>query len=174
MATSREVLGVEGEETSTVPPLSGPEPQRRHTVEELTGYESVRLFVARARSREPAFVLTEGNAWDVTEICRRLEGMPLAIELAARVGTLSLAEISERLGDSLKLLTGGSRMATRRQRTLRGALNWSYELLSEPEKKLFERLSVFAGGWTSEAARGGWGRRWHKGRRGPETALAAG
>jgi hypothetical protein len=96
------------------------------------------LFVQRARSRNPAFVLSEENAQVVAEICSRLDGIPLAIELAAaRVGMLSVEQISERLGDSLELLTSGSRTATRRQRTLRGALDWSHELLSEPERVLF-------------------------------------
>jgi len=153
LATSRQALGVQGEATWLVPPLSGPDPQKRHTVEKLGGYESVRLFVERARSRAPAFALDPKNAPAVEEICWRLEGMPLAIELAAtRVGTLGVEQISERLGDSLKLLICSSRTATRRQRTLRGTLDWSFELLDEPERKLFGRLSVFAGGWTLEAA----------------------
>jgi predicted ATPase len=93
------------------------------------------------------------NAIAVTEICRRLEGIPLAVELAAaRVGTLSLVQIAQRLTDSLELLTGGAHTAVNRHRTLKGSLGWSYELLSEDEKKLFGRLSVFAGGWTLEAA----------------------
>jgi tetratricopeptide (TPR) repeat protein len=98
------------------------------------------------------FVLTPENAGAVAGICRQLDGIPLAIELAAaRVGSLSVEQISGRLKDSLKLLTGGSRTATPRQRTLRGALDWGYELLEEPEKRLFRRVSVFAGGWTLEA-----------------------
>jgi predicted ATPase len=93
------------------------------------------------------------NAIAVTEICRRLEGIPLAVELAAaREGTLSLVQIAQRLTDSLKLLTGGAHTAVNRHRTLKGSLGWSYELLSEDEKKLFGRLSVFAGGWTLKAA----------------------
>ena len=122
------------------------------TVEELAGYESVRLFVERARHRNPAFSLTSENADAVAKICGRLDGIPLAIELAAaRVG-LSVEQIATRLDDSLRLLTAGSRTASPRQRTLRGTLDWSYELLSEPERRLFGRLSVFAGGWTLEAA----------------------
>jgi non-specific serine/threonine protein kinase len=121
-------------------------------VVELKDSESARLFVERAHQRNPTFILEPHNAWPVAEICRRLDGIPLAIELAAaRVG-LSVEQISERLGDSLKLLTEGSRTATPRHRTLRGALDWSYELLSEGEERLFRRLSVFAGGWTLEAA----------------------
>ncbi len=93
------------------------------------------------------------NAGAVADICSRLEGIPLAIELAAaRVGTFSLEQIAQRLTDSLKLLTGGARTAVDRHRTLKGALDWSHDLLSEDEKKLFGRLSVFAGGWTLEAA----------------------
>ena len=153
LATGREALGVEGEARWLVPPLSAPEPQGTPASEELEGYESVRLFVERARGRDPAFSLKPHNAVAVAEICRRLEGIPLAIELAAaRAGTLSLEQIAQRLTDSLKLLTGGARTAVNRQRTLKGALDWSHDLLSEDEKKLFGRLSVFAGGWTLEAA----------------------
>ena len=153
LATSREALGVEGELRWPVPPLSVPERQRTPSSEELEGYESVRLFVERARGRDPSFSLGPQNALVVAEICRRLEGIPLAIELAAaRVGTLPVEQISKRLADSLKLLTGGSKTKMPKQRTLRGALDWSHELLSEDEKKLFGRLSVFAGGWTLEAS----------------------
>ena len=153
LATSREALGVEGEIRWLVPPLSVPEQGRTPSSEELEGYESVRLFVERAKGRDPSFSLSPKNALAVTEICRRLEGIPLAIELAAtRVGTLSIEQISERLTNSLKLLTGGSKTQMPKQRTLRGALDWSYELLSEEEKKFFARLSVFVGGWTLEAA----------------------
>ncbi len=152
LATSRETLNVAGELVWRVPPLSVPDSGRPPAVEELARFESVRLFVERARYRQPAFLLTPENARVVGEICRRLEGIPLAIELAAvRVGGLSVEQISERLKDSLKLLAGG-RTAPPRQRTLKGALDWSYELLDEPEKELFGRLSVFAGGWTLEAA----------------------
>lgn len=152
MATSREHLGVGGEAVWPVLPLSVPDLRRAPTVVELEGSESVRLFVERAHQRNPAFVLEWQNARPVAEICRRLDGIPLAIELAAaRVG-LSVPEISERLGDSLKLLTGGDRTATPRHRTLRGTLDWSHELLSEGEKRLFRQLSVFAGGWTLGAA----------------------
>ena len=152
LATSREPLDVAGEMNRVVPALSLPETQHTPAAEELEGYESARLFVERARHRNPAFVLTPQNAQAVVEICRRLEGIPLAIELAAaRVG-LSAEQIAERLDDSLKLLTTGGRTTTPRQQTLRGALDWSYELLNESERKLFWRLSVFADGWTMEAA----------------------
>jgi non-specific serine/threonine protein kinase len=154
LATSREGLGVEGEIRWVVPSLSVPEQGRRTlSSQELEAYESVRLFVERARGRDPSLSLSPHNARAVADICKRLEGIPLAIELAAaRVGTLSLEQISQRLTDSLKLLRGGSKTQMAKQRTLRGALDWSYELLSEDEKKLFKRLSVFAGGWTLEAA----------------------
>jgi predicted ATPase/DNA-binding SARP family transcriptional activator/DNA-binding CsgD family transcriptional regulator len=152
LATSRESLNVEGELTWLVPSLSAPSLGDAPTVEELAGYESVRLFVERARHRNPAFALTSENAHAVAKICGRLDGIPLAIELAAaRVG-LSLEQIATRLDDSLKLLTAGSRTASPRQRTLRGALDWSYTLLSAHEQMLFGRLSIFAGGWTLEAA----------------------
>jgi predicted ATPase/DNA-binding CsgD family transcriptional regulator/Tfp pilus assembly protein PilF len=154
VATSREALGVEGEIRWVVPPLSVPEPQQgTPSSEGLEAYESVRLFVERARGRDPSFSLGTNNAPAVAEICRRLEGIPLAIELAAaRVGTLSVEQIAERLTDSLKLLRGGSKTKLAKQRTLKGALDWSHDLLSEDEKAIFGRLSVFAGGWTLEAA----------------------
>ena len=151
LATSRETIGVEGEARWPVPPLSVPEDGS--SSKELETYESVRLFVERARGRDPSFSLGPHNARAVAGICGRLEGIPLAIELAAaRVGTLSLNQISKRLGSSLDLLTRGGRTAEPRQRTLRGALDWSHDLLSEPEKILFRRLSVFAGGWTLTSA----------------------
>jgi predicted ATPase/DNA-binding CsgD family transcriptional regulator len=154
LATSREALGVEGEIRWLVPPLSVPELEpTRPSSEELEAFESVRLFVERARGRDPSFTLGPHNAVAVAEVCRRLEGIPLAIELAAaRVGTLSIEQISERLEGSLELLTHGGRTAVSRQQTLRGALRWSYDLLSEPERKAFRRLSVFAGGWNLDAS----------------------
>ncbi len=152
LATSREILGASGEVFWQAPPLSGPDPASANTIEELEAFESVRLFIQRARYRTPTFTLTRQNAAAVAEICARLEGIPLAIELAAaRVG-LSVKEVADRLDDSLNLLTTGNRTAVPRQRTLRGALDWSHDLLSEPERALFRRLSVFAGGWTLRAA----------------------
>lgn len=119
----------------------------------MARYEAVSLFVERARSRLSTFALTSENAPAVAEACRRLDGVPLAIELAAaRVGVLSVEQITARLEDSLKLLSGGSRTAPPRHRTLRATLAWGHELLSDPERELFERLSVFAGGWTLEGA----------------------
>ncbi|MDQ4128574.1 MAG: tetratricopeptide repeat protein [Actinomycetota bacterium] len=153
LATSREALTVAGEVRWPVPVLSVPDVRRPPAVEELEGSESVRLFVERASARLRGFALGPGNAQSVAEICRRLEGIPLAIELAAaRVDTLSAKQICERLEDSLKLLTDGARTATLRHRTLAATLDWSYDLLAEPERALFGRLSVFAGGWTLEAA----------------------
>ena len=151
LATSREALGEPGEINRLVQPLSLPNPGVT-TAEELEGYGAARLFVERALYRPAAFALTPENAGAVAEICRRLEGIPLAIELAAaRVGVLAVEQISERLSATLKVLTGGGRTLASRQRTLRDSLDWSHALLSEAERKLFGRLSVFAGGWTLEA-----------------------
>ena len=154
LATSREALGVEGEVRWPVPPLSVPDPERSPTtLEELQSSESVRLFLARARNRDPSFTFTPGSARAVAEVCSKLESIPLAIELAAaRVGTLSLEQISERLEGSLELLTRGGRTAAPRQQTIRETLDWSHELLSEREQKVFKRLSVFAEGWALEAS----------------------
>src|SRR5215213_8852382 len=154
LATSREALGVEGEVRWPVPPLSVPDPERSPTtLEELQSSESVRLFLVRARNRDPSFAFTPGSTRAVAEVCSKLEGIPLAIELAAaRVGTLSLEQISERFEGSLELLTHGGRTAAPRQRTIRGTLDWSHELLCERERKVFGRLSVFAGGWALEAS----------------------
>src|SRR5215207_540885 len=154
LATGRTALEVAGEVNWVVPSLSLPGPrQGAPTAEELAGYESVRLFVERARYRNPSFALAAGNVQAVAEVCRRLEGIPLAIELAAaRIGVLSAGQIAERLDDALGLLRAGGRTADPRHATLRGTLDWSFELLSEPERELFRRLSVFAGGWSLEAA----------------------
>ena len=153
LATSREALGVQGELRWLVSPLSVPGSGDAPHAEELEAYESVRLFAQRARSRDPSFALGSHNAGPVAGICRTLDGVPLAIELAAaRVGTLSVEHISRRLEGSLELLTGGARTAAGRQRTLRGALDWSHELLSDEERRVFGRLSAFAGGWTLEAS----------------------
>ncbi|MDQ3862754.1 MAG: tetratricopeptide repeat protein [Actinomycetota bacterium] len=159
LATSREPLGLGDETLWGIGPLSVPGQQERSTPAELEAYGSVRLFVERALSVErtlygsSGFALQPENAQTVAEICSRLEGIPLAIELAAAwVGTLSVEQISQRLKDSLRLLKSGSRTVIPRQRTLRGAMDWSYMLLSQPEQTLFGRLAVFAGGWTLEAA----------------------
>lgn len=160
LATSREPLGISGEAIWPVPPLSLPELQPwRHLKSRqsaLTIYqesESVQLFVNRATLVSPQFSLTlENGAW-VAEICRRLDGLPLAIELAAtRVRALSVQQIAERLDDHLNLLTGGSRTSPPRQQTLTATLDWSYALLSEKECKVLQRLSAFSGGATLDAA----------------------
>jgi predicted ATPase/DNA-binding SARP family transcriptional activator len=153
MATSREALGVAGEINWLVPSLSIPEAGSMSDPEILKRYEAVRLFVERARYRVTGFVVTPQNAAAVADICRKLDGIPLAIELAtARLGALAVEQISERLGDALGFLTTGDRTRPPRQRTLRAALQWGYELLGEGERALFGRLSVFVGGWTLEAA----------------------
>lgn len=158
LATSREPLGVSGEVLWQVPPLSLPAmpdgaPDGESTSESLMRYEAVRLFVDRARLRLPDFGLTEENSGAVARVCRRLEGIPLAIELAtARMGALAVEQVAQRLEVSLDVLKSSSRTAEPRQQTLRATLDWSHNLLSEPERTLFRRLSVFAGGWTLEAA----------------------
>jgi predicted ATPase/DNA-binding SARP family transcriptional activator len=153
LASSREALGVAGEVNLMVPSLTLPDAKDLPDPHALARYEAVQLFVERARSRSPGFVLTQENAAAVADVCRRLDGIPLAIELAtARMGALTVEQISERLGDSLGFLTTGDRTRAPRQRTLRAALEWGYDLLSAPEQELFERLSVFAGGWTLQAA----------------------
>ena len=153
LATSRSALNVGGENLYRVPALSLPEAGRQMSVGELNEFEAVKLFVDRAALTNPMFVLTEGNAAAVATICRRLDGLPLALELAAaRVRAMSVDQIASRLGDRFKLLTGGNRGALPHQQTLRALMDWSYALLSDPEKGLLGRLSVFADGWTLEAA----------------------
>jgi predicted ATPase/DNA-binding CsgD family transcriptional regulator len=152
LATSREALGVAGERNFPVPPLSSPEAQDL-SAQELGGFEAVRLFVERASYRRPDFVLDAQSGPAVAEICRRLDGMPLAIELAAsKTRVLSAEQISSRLESSFRLLKSESRTLDPRQRTLGAAIDWSYDLLDEPERILLRRLSVFAGGFTLEAA----------------------
>ena len=152
LATSRIPLGLYGEYEFPVPPLSLPDPDSLPPLEHLTEYEAIRLFVERARAVRPDFSLTEENGPAVVEICKRLDGLPLAIELAAaRIKLLPPRVLLDRLGNRLKLLTGGARNLPERQRTLRNAIEWSYELLDEGEKLLFGRLGVFSGGATLEA-----------------------
>lgn len=152
LATSREALGITGECTFPVPSLQLPD-QVSMRGEALARPESVRLFVERATAAHPPFALNSDNAPLVAQICRRLDGIPLAIELAAaRVNALAVEQIAQRLDDRFRLLTGGSRTALPRQQTLRALIDWSYNLLSAPERLLLHRLSVFAGGWTLEAA----------------------
>jgi len=153
LATSREALSVGGEMAWLVPPLSSPEPRQADSTKDLLGSEAAQLFVQRASAAASRFAPTERNAAAIAELCHKLDGMPLAIELAAaRVGSLSVPQLVQRLGDSLALLTGGPRTASPRHRTLRATLRWSYELLDERERILLARLSMFAGGWTVEAA----------------------
>lgn len=153
LATSREALGLPGEMTWRIPSLSAPDLRDTVVPEKLVSYESVRLFVERAVSVKPDFAVTQQNAPWVAKICARLDGIPLAIELAAaRVRVLSVEEIAARLDDRFRLLVGGSRTALPRQQTLRALINWSYELLSEAERIILRRLSVFVDGWTLQAA----------------------
>ena len=152
MVTSRSVLSVYGEREYPVPPLRLPEPGSAVILDALSRSESVSLFVDRARAVRPDFELTGENALAVAEICSRLDGLPLAIELAAvRVNVLSPQAMLPRLDERLSLLTSGPRSLPERQRTLRGAIDWSYTLLEEPERRLFARLATFAGGGTLEA-----------------------
>ena len=140
LATSREAIGVAGEVSWRVPSLS-------------LADEAIELFTDRARHARPDFTVTDDNAAAVGEICARLDGVPLAIELAAaRVRALSLAEILDSLHDRFRLLTGGARTAVRRQQTLRASVDWSHALLTEPERVLFRRLAVFLGGFDLDAA----------------------
>lgn len=152
LVTSRERLGVLGESAYRVPGLPVPDPERQATAASLAQYESVQLFVERARLNLPHFALTDENAPAVGVLCYRLDGLPLAIELAAaRVRAMSVEAISQRLDQRFRLLTGGSRMAPRRQQTLRTLIDWSYDLLSDAERALLGRVSIFSGGWTLEA-----------------------
>ncbi len=153
LATSRAALNVAGEAMYRVPSLSLPDPKKRPPLDALRTFEAVHLFVDRATLTQPAFALTEANAPAVADICQHLDGIPLAIELAAaRVRGMSVEQIAARLDDRFKLLTGGARTALPHQQTLRALLDWSYALLTDPEKSLLQRLSVFAGGWSLEAA----------------------
>ena len=162
LATSRQILGLTGEARQAVSPLTTPVLSELPTEDgqgekewlSLLGeYEAVQLFVMRARQARPAFQMSARNAPIIAQICARLDGMPLALELAAaRVRSLSIEEINARLDDRFRLLTGGSRAALPRQQTLRALMDWSYDLLSEGEKTLLCRVAVFAGGWTLDAA----------------------
>jgi predicted ATPase/DNA-binding XRE family transcriptional regulator len=153
LATSREALSIAGETVFQVPSLSLPEPNQLNTFETLAQSESIRLFIDRARAVLPNFRLTELNAASLSQICRQLDGIPLALELAAaRVRLLTVEQIAARLDDRFRLLTGGSRTALPRHQTLTALIDWSYDLLAASERVLLQRLSVFAGGWTLEAA----------------------
>ena len=153
MVTSRAALHVSGEHEFPVPPLAMPDSLALPPVEVLSQYPAVALFMQRAVAVKPDFELNRENASAVAEICARLDGLPLAIELAAaRVKVLSPASMRTRLTSRLQLLTGGARDMPQRQQTLRAAIDWSYDLLSAAEQKLFRRLSVFVGGCTLEGA----------------------
>jgi len=152
LATSREPLGLAGERAWLVPPLSLPA-RDAAPLAKATTFDAIRLFVERAQDAQPAFVLDASNAGTIAEICRRLDGLPLAIELAAaRVRVLAPDQILARLHDSFRLLTSGSRSAIPRHQTLRATIDWSYALLSPQEQRLLDRLSVFSGGFTLDAA----------------------
>jgi predicted ATPase/class 3 adenylate cyclase/DNA-binding CsgD family transcriptional regulator len=152
-ASSRESLGIGGEVTYRVPSLGLPDIEHLPPIESLSQYEAVRLFIDRSTSAVPSFTVTNANAPALAQVCHRLDGIPLAIELAAaKIRVLSVEQISKRLDDRFRLLTGGGRTALERHQTLRAAIDWSYNLLSPAEQILFNRLSVFVGGWTLEAA----------------------
>jgi len=153
LASSREALGVAGEVTYRVPSLGLPDVNNLPSIESLSQYEAVKLFIDRATSAVPNFKVTNETAPSLAQVCQRLDGIPLAIELAAaKIRVLSLEQIAKRLDDRFRLLTGGRRTALERHQTLRAAVDWSYNLLPPEEQTLFRRLSVFVGGWTLEAA----------------------
>ena len=152
LVTSREPLGISGEHAFRIRPLAVP-PADLTAPAQLAAFESVQLFGERASMNRHDFALSDDNAAAVAAVCVRLDGIPLALELAAaRLGSLSVPEISSRLDQRFRLLTGGSRTALPRHQTLRALIDWSYDLLNPQERTLFDQLSVFAGGWTLEAA----------------------
>jgi predicted ATPase/DNA-binding SARP family transcriptional activator len=153
LATSREVLGVHGERQVAVPPLSLPRGDRTPAPAALAEFDAVRLFEQRAQLVLPSFKLADDNAAAVHHVCRRLDGLPLAIELAAaRLRILSVGQLADRLDDIFTVLVGGVRTAPRRHQTLRATLDWSHDLLAEDERVIFRRLAAFAGGFTLSAA----------------------
>jgi predicted ATPase/DNA-binding winged helix-turn-helix (wHTH) protein len=153
LVTSRERLGIVGELTYRVPSLSAPGTDRDATPEQVSACESARLFIDRAQLQQPRFVVTAENAPALASICHRLDGIPLAIELAAaRLRSMPMEEVSRRLDQRFDLLTGGSRTALPRHQTLRSLIDWSYDHLSDAEQALLCRASIFSGGWTLEAA----------------------
>jgi non-specific serine/threonine protein kinase len=153
LVTSRTILNISGEQQFPVPPLALPDPDRATLAAAVGEAEAARLFVGRARAARPDFALTDANAPAVAAICRRLDGLPLAIELAAaRVNLLPLTDLLSRLDRPLPLLTGGPRDQPPRLRTMRDAIAWSHDLLDEEARRLFRRLAVFVGGFTPEAA----------------------
>ena len=151
--TSRERLGIAGELAFRVPSLSVPDPKKDVTPRQVLACESARLFVERARLQRPDFAVTSENAPALASICHRLDGIPLAIELAApRIRSMSVEEVSRRLDQRFSLLTGGSRPGLPRHRTLRSLIDWSYDLLDDAEQALLRRVAVFSGGWALDAA----------------------
>ncbi len=153
LATSRETLGIAGEVTYGVPSLGLPDIEHLPPVTSLSQYEAVELFIERATAAVPTFTVTDDRAPLLAQICDRLDGIPLAIELAAaKIRLLSVDQIAKRLDDRFRLLTAGSRTELEHHQTLRAAIDWSYNFLSPAEQALFRRLSVFVGGWTLEAA----------------------
>jgi non-specific serine/threonine protein kinase len=153
LSTSRESLNIPEEFIWSVPPLDVPEVEARFDLEIASQVASIRMFMERAGHVSPNFKLTEQNYLTIAKICRRLDGLPLAIELAAaRIRTLSPDQIYARLDHAVQFLDGGFRTASSRQQTMRGAIEWSFDLLSLPERVLLRRLSVFAGSWTLSAA----------------------
>jgi non-specific serine/threonine protein kinase len=153
LATSREPLGIVGEVCWRVPSLAAPNPAGHLPAGAAERFDAIRLFVARARATRPGFAFSDANALSVARICWQLDGIPLAIELAAaRLNLFTPSQIAERLGDRFRLLTGGGRTAPARQRTLRAAIDWSYELLTDAARALFRRLAVFGGGFDLDAA----------------------
>jgi predicted ATPase/DNA-binding CsgD family transcriptional regulator len=153
LVTSRTLLRVSGEQAFPVPPLALPDPGAETSAAAIMESPAVRVFAMRAASIAPSFVISEATAPMVADICRRLDGLPLAIELAAaRVNALPLPTLRDRLDRSLPLLTGGPRNAPRRHQTMRDAISWSYGLLNEDEQLLFRRLAIFAGGFRLDAA----------------------
>ena len=152
IVSSREVLRIAGEHAYPVPPLGMPEDARRQTADVYAEYEAIRLFVDSAQAAKPDFAITDDNAPIIADICARLDGLPLAISLvAARVRMFTPEQLLDRLSDRLKNVSGGRRDLPARQRTLRGAIDWSYDLLDDDEKHLFARLGVFKGGWSIKA-----------------------
>jgi predicted ATPase/DNA-binding SARP family transcriptional activator len=159
LATSREALGITGEVIYVVQPLALPDTHRLPPLERILEYDAVRLFIERAASALPDFKLTETNSAPIIQICQQLDGLPLALELAAaQVRTLGVNQIAARLKNVFRFLVGGNRTALPRHQTLHTLIDWSYNLLSETERRLFQRLAVFEGGWTLEAAEALWGK----------------
>lgn len=153
ISTSRESFNILGETIYRIPPLSMPDNIKKQSFESLSGYESVKLFADRAISVNPDFTLTNENIYAVAELCKKLDGIPLAIELASkRVNVLPVEKILERLDDRFKLLNSGNSTALPRQKTLRALIDWSYDMLNMNEQLLLQRLSIFMGGWTLETS----------------------